>query len=839
MDAERMARLDRLLKAALEDGLEAALPDDPSDAALLRRLHAAALGEAPGLDESPLGHGALSRGLNARLRADGAGPGTRIGPFEIDSVVASGGMGTVFRANRVEGGFEQRVALKLLSTADPDPVLFQLFQRERQLLSQLDHPGIARLIDGGLTENWQPWFAMEYIEGRPLHEFADSRRLSIAERIELVIQVCDALDHAHRRLVIHRDIKPGNLLVDDAGTVHVVDFGLGRRLAEDAIDVDPGTTIAAGRLTPQYASPEQARGEAVSVASDVYQLGLVLYRLLCGELPYQTAGLSAYALADAISGASIPRPSEQWSGHHAEARARELFAHSARGVARALRGDIDNIVLTALQRRPAARYAGARELGSDLRNHLDHQPVSARAATARYRLGRFVRRHMLGVGLGAGALLVLLAGLVTVVMQANELERQRDRALEIAERNEALADALAGMVRLSDASGPIDQLFTVGERLAQYRDYVATELSDDPLLQSRLLAVLGQAFQNLRYWDQARSAFEHALELRRGRRSDQAVEVDLNLSLAESRAFAGDLDGAWKLLDEMLARNASDFPAHIEADILYQRGYLKTYHLPPGSVGFSSGIEDLERALALYRADSESPNADIARTMHTLGMKHPDPETAVSLMEGGIEMAESVHGDDRAMIATRLAELALLHDRLGKHDDAVRVGRRAYELHVDLRGPTHPESLTMLSNLAGSLRESGRLAESIEIYQRLHALREQVLPEDHLLLAYTAHGLGNTLRATGNLPESERWLREALRLCLAHDSPNEAVTRVNLSKTLEAAGKLDAAARQQQAAIDAYRHHHGAAHPALPEARGRLERLNARLAPAGGRPDSR
>ncbi|MEE4304075.1 MAG: serine/threonine-protein kinase [Wenzhouxiangella sp.] len=832
MDAERMARLDRLLNRALDEGLEAALPSDPVDARLLRRLHAAALGEIPGLDESPLGHESLSRGLNARLHHGGVGAGTRIGPFEIDSTVASGGMGTVFRAHRVDGGFEQYVALKLLSASEPDPVLFQLFQRERQLLAQLDHPGIARLIDGGLTEDWQPWFAMEYIEGLPLHEFADSRRLSVAQRIELVIQVCEAIDHAHRRLVIHRDIKPGNLLVDESGRIHVVDFGLGRRLAEEAVEGDPGTTIAAGRLTPQYASPEQARGEAISVASDVYQLGLVLYRLLCGDMPYETTGLGAYALAEVISGATIHRPSERWLGRDAETIARELFGQSARSLRRALRGDIDNIVLTALQRRPADRYAGARELGEDLKDHLAHQPVAARAATRRYRLGRFVRRHMLGVGLGATALFVLSAGLVTLSLQSNELERQRDRALATAERNEQLAGALAGMVRLSDASGPIDQLFTVGERLAQYRDYVATELSDDPLLQSRLLAVLGQAFQNLRYWDQARSAFERALELRNGLGDNQAVEVDLNLSLAESRAFAGDLDGAWKLLDGMLARNASEFPARTEADILYQRGYLKTYHLPPGSIGFSSGIEDLERALALYRADSESPNADIALTMHTLGMKHPDPETAVSLMEGGIEMAESIHGDDRAMIATRLAELALLHDRLGKHDDAVRVGRRAYELHVGLRGPTHPESLTILSNLAGSLRESGRLAESVSIYERLHELRERVLPDDHLLLAYTAHGLGNTYRELGDHSESERWLREALRLCLAHDSPNEAVTRINLSKTLEAAGSLDAAARQQQAAIDAYRRHHGDEHPALPEARERLESLNARVAPA-------
>lgn len=818
MEAERMARLDRLLNKALDEGLAAALPDDPSDARLLRRLHAAALGEIPGLDESPLGHESLSQGLNARLHLGGVGAGTRIGPFEIDSAVASGGMGTVFRAHRVDGGFEQHVALKVLSAADPDPVLFQLFQRERQLLAQLDHPGIARLIDGGLTEDWQPWFAMEYIEGRPLHEFADSSGLSVAQRIELVIQVCDALDHAHRRLVIHRDIKPGNLLVDESGKVHVVDFGLGRRLAEESIDGDPGTTIAAGRLTPQYASPEQARGEAISVASDVYQLGLVLYRLLCGGMPYETADLSAYALAAAISGATIHKPSERWLGRDADSRARELFGQSARSLRRALTGDIDNIVLTALQRRPADRYAGARELGEDLKNHLAHQPVAARAATRRYRLGRFVRRHMLGVGLGATAFIVLSAGLVTVALQSNELERQRDRALATAERNEQLADALAGLIRLSDASGPIDQLFTVGERLEQYREHVRTTLSDEPLLKSRLFAILGEAFQNLRYWNEASDAFERAVSLRIDAGEDAS---GLKLSLAEARAFDGDLEGGLSLLDEML-EEAADGGSVTEADVRYLRGYLTTFHLPTDDPGYADGLVDLEAALDRYRAEHGAEHAEIAKAMHALGLKHPDDATALRLVREASAMTRSLFGEEHRLTATRLAELALLHDRLGQYDQAAGIGRRAYELHRRLQGDTHPETLTILANLAGTLRESGRLRESAAIYERLHDLRRRTLPEDHLLLAFTAHGLGNTYRELGDLEASESWLREALRLCLVHESPNEAVTRVNLSRTLEAGGRLQAAYDEQAAAVDAYRRHRGP--DAVPESA--MERLS-------------
>lgn len=833
-----MARLDRLLSRALDEGLEGVLPDDPEDARLLTRLYAAALGRVPALDQSPVGHEALAQGLSATLARDGAGPGTRIGPFEIESAIGSGGMGTVYRAHRVDGGFEQRVALKLLSSSQPNPVLFQLFQRERQLLAQLDHPGIARLIDGGLTEGWQPWFAMEFIEGQALHDYADAQRLSVRQRLELLVQVCDALDHAHRRLVIHRDIKPGNLLVDDASRVHVVDFGLGRSMAADPAGGETTATIAAGHLTPQYASPEQARGEPVSVASDVYQLGLVLYRLLCGCLPYDTAGLSAYALAERVSAASIERPSSQWQGPDADERARAMFGLPARAVRRALRGDIDNIVLAALARQPRRRYAGASELGQDLERHLAHEPVTTRAATRRYRIGRFVRRHALPAGLAGAVTLLLIAGLVTVSLQSRQLAQERDRALASAERNERLADALAGMIRLSDASGPIDQLFTVGERLEQYRDHVETELAADPRLQARLFGILGEAFQNIRYWSQARDALQRALKLYRRSGSGNVDRMrQLKLSLAESEAFADDLPGALSRLERLAtqARESNDTKAL--ADVLYQSGYIRTYHFQPGSAEFAVGIDDLQAALDAYRSLYTPPHPAIARTLHTLGMKHPDPETALSLARRGIEMSESIFGASHPITAIRLAELALLHDRLGDYAQAARIGRRAHAMHVRLRGDTHPESLTMLSNLAGSLRESGRLEESAGIYRRLHELRKKTLPEDHLLLAYTAHGLGNTLRELGEFARSQTWLREALRICLLHDSPKEAITRENLSRTLEAAGRLDQALSQQQAAVAAYRHHGGADHPALPAALERLAGLED-LAAAPGDPNS-
>lgn len=834
VDAERLIRLDRLLARALERGLDAVQPDNDEDARMLQRLYKAARGELPGLDQSPIRHEALAAGISIDLHREGHGPGTRIGPFELESPIGSGGMGTVYRARRVDGGFDQIVALKLLTLSPPDPALVQLFQRERQLLARLEHPGIARLIDGGLTEDWQPWFAMEYIEGRPLHDYADSHRLSFRRRIGLVIQACEALDHAHRQLILHRDIKPANLLVTGDERVHIVDFGLGRSLTPDTPSIEGAhQTIAAGRLTPQYASPEQARGDAVSVASDVYQLGLVLYRLLTGTLPYETAGLNASELADTLARAHIQPPSECWRRSASEERARNAHELSASAMRRAVRGDLDNIVMMALDRDPRFRYPSASAMANDLRRHLELLPVRARAATRRYRLGRFVRRNALAVSLSALALLVLVSGMVALAVQADRLQLERDRALASAQRNERLAGALGGMIRLSSADGPVDQLFTAGERLEDYLSHVRERLADDPVVRLQMLEILGDAFQGLQLWAQARNAFAEALGLGQ-LLPDTAPDTRrrLVLRLATATAFSGDLATAWERLDRLVESLRSG-AAHRRdlAEALYQRGYLKTYHLPLGHPEYENGLADLERALVLYRELHEPTHPNTAATLHTLGMKHPAPDRRLALVQEAIDMTRQLYGDEHVTVAARLAELALVLDSLGEYEQAAATGREAYELHARLRGDTHPETLTILANLAGSLREAGQLEGAAEQYHALHDLRLRILPEDHLLLAFTAHGLGNTYRALGRYEASEEWLREALRLCRLHGSSNEAITRVNLSKTLEAAGRLDEAIDQQRQALSAYGSFLPEGHATVERARVRLEELDRQVRP--------
>lgn len=827
ISAERMARLDRALDEALRSGRIDSDRVDPEDRSLLHALFERASSDLPGLDQSVVAHRALSDGLAAAINDDEAlHAGDRVGAFRLERCIGRGGMGTVYLARRQEGGFEQQVALKILSQKSSDPAAFQLFQRERDLLARLQHPGIARLIDGGMTQGWRPWFAMEYVDGQPIDRYARQRQLTVDARLALFIQACDALAHAHHQLILHRDLKPGNLLVDTSGQLRIVDFGLGRALdSEQAFS--PDQTLVAGRLTPDYASPEQARGEAITVSSEVYQLGLVLYQLVCGQRPYRTESTNAWALAQSISQAIVLRPSDRCRQHPELA---VEFSSSARQHVRRLRGDIDNIVLKAIARKPEDRYPSVEALASDLRRHRRQLPIEARTATRRYQLNRFIRRNRASVASSVALVLTLCGGLLVMSMQAADLARERDRVISENERSQRLIDSMSRMIRLSDADQSAEQMMTLGQRLEQYRDHIDRDLVDDSDARRQMLAIIGEAMSKVGYWDQAAQALLEAHAISFSELGPTHPEsISIVLSLATARAFNGEFESADSLLtgtiDQVSQSRGQDATAR--ADLLYTRGHLRTYHLADTDPLFGRGIEDLEQALDLYRRQNPGPNEDVAKAMHWLGLKNPDLDRRLDLVQQALSMTIEVHGKNHVTTASRTAELALIHDLLGQYDQAIEVARKAHALHTEARGPDHPQSLTILSNLAGSLRMNGDLREAVEIYRRVHEIRQKTLPDDHILLAFTAHGMGNTLRELGDLDESEKWLREALRLCLENASINEAVTRSNLSKTLEAKGLLAGAIEEQKLALLSYETNWGPEAETTLDARRRLLALQS------------
>src|SRR3569833_1180268 len=425
--------------------------------------------------------------------------GDRIGPYCLVREIAQGGMSSVWLARRHDGQFKREVALKL-------PVLgprMQLarFIRERELLASLTHPNIARLYDAGITESGQPYLGMEYVAGTTLTQCCDERRLTLRERLTLFVQVLHTVQFAHAELIIHRDLKPSNILVTPEGRVVLVDFGIGKLLTGDDTDETHLTQLAGRAFTPYYASPEQITGQTLGTASDIYSLGVILYELLTGNRPYRPSHDSRAALEESIVKADVRRPSQAvLSAQTAVAR-----STTARSLARALAGDLDNIVLKALMKNPGDRYASASAFAQDITNHLEKLPVSARPDSTWYRVSRFTARHRIPVIAARVAASALLVGAALAMWQARTASIARDQAVALASRNAAVTEFLGTLITQAAEGGkPV----TVTEMLARSERLALADTSSDPENRAAVLRVIGERFGALGNDEAAERLFE-------------------------------------------------------------------------------------------------------------------------------------------------------------------------------------------------------------------------------------------------------------------------------------------------------------------------------------------
>ncbi|HET7216574.1 MAG TPA: protein kinase, partial [Vicinamibacterales bacterium] len=523
--SDEWARLEAVLDEVLElEGdvrLEAIARACGDDEALRAKVEAfvAADVEAHDFLETPAAE--YAAGL-VRAAADEAPaeereqPGDLVGPYRVISEIGRGGMGRVFLARRDDGQFDQRVALKLLRAGGDGVEIQQRFLRERQILARLQHPNIARLLDGGVTADGRPYFAMEYVAGEPITLYCDRRRLDVNKRLDLFIAVCDAVQYAHQNLVVHRDLKPSNTLVTADGEVKLLDFGIAKVLHEpdEGGNGDPTLTrLGSGPMTPEYAAPEQVRGDPVTTATDVYALGALAYELLTGRGPHRLTRLTAAEVERVIAEGDVDRPSA------AIARSRPIAdGRTADDVAaaratdgprlrRQLRGDLDTIVMTALQKDPARRYASAGALVDDLRKYQGRMPIAARPDSVSYRASRFVRRHAIGVAATALVLASLVAGLIGTAWQARVASREALKAREISQ-------FLASLFEVADPARTNGRDVTAKDLLDRGAARVETELADQPDVQADMLVLLGKIYRDLGEYDRAQPLLERAVALR-------------------------------------------------------------------------------------------------------------------------------------------------------------------------------------------------------------------------------------------------------------------------------------------------------------------------------------
>jgi len=775
--------VDRVFSAALD------LPEDERAAFLSREcgsdapLHAAVTRL---LAAERASVGAFDAAAAANLRAveemvdgeEGEDPrlGQRLGAFRLVRRIGRGGMAVVYLAEREEGGFSQRVAVKLLRRSVDSADDVARFRAERQILSTLEHPHIARLVDGGTTPDGLPYLATEFVEGLPITEWCAGQALGIEQRLDLFLQVADAVHHAHQKLVVHRDLKPSNVMVDSAGRARLLDFGIAKLLEPGSDDDAPLTRLGHVVMTPEYAAPEQLGSGEVTTATDVYQLGVLLHEMLTGVRPERARP------GDEDVPGTAARPSSRVT--QGLVPADPALRDGAR-LARRLRGDLDVILQTALQHEPARRYASVAALAADVRSHLRGQPIAARPDTALDLLRRFARRSPLAVAAAALALALLVGWLVSLQFYSRELARERDVAEAQALRATRAYDLLLGVFRRAD---PLErdtvggQAATVWDSLDASTNEARATLRNEPAVLGEILDTLSRLYRTGGQLERSRDLLLETLSLQRQVHGVASPEVAVTLGeLGSVEAALGHGEAARGYLDEAVL-TARSLPRDRAAEAVAV--FLDAGHAAVDAGDSSTASRHFEHAESLLRESGRpDPNALIeslfghGNALAQLG----EAGRAEPLILEAVALTEEVYGLDHARLAGPLSALGGVQRRLGRHELAAGTLRRAIAIMEREYGDTYAGVLAARNNLALVLGDAGdRRGEQAEL-ARLVALRRASLGEDHPLVADTLQNLGASLGKGGDYAAALAALAEARRIydaSLAPGSPRRAFPRL-------------------------------------------------------------
>lgn len=634
--------------------------------------------EQEGFLEDPVVRPAQEPGLQGQV----------IGSYTLDSLLGQGGMGTVWLAHRSDGRYEARVAVKLLNTGLLGPDGIERFRREGRALGRLTHPNIARLIDAGVTQTGQPYLVIEYVEGETITKFCDARQLDLTARVRLFLDVLAAVAHAHGKFILHRDVKPSNIMVTAEGQVKLVDFGIAK-LLDDGSDATPMadlTHLGAYAFTPEFAAPEQVQGGEVTSATDVYALGALLYVLLTDQHPTVGAGLTPLERMRALVDTEPVRPSEAVQR-------------------RALRGDLDNIILKALKKAPAERYPTVNAFAEDLRRHLDHEPVSARPDSLSYRAGKFVVRNRLAVGAAAIVLLTIVAAAAVSIRQAIEATRQRDRALSLVARNEAVLGFVSDM--LTEVA-PADQPVRVADLIERSQSILIRE-DDLPEHRAAILHMLSAYYLSSGKPAQAQDMLERSLKL-----TESTTDPDLRALLLCESAYAASLlgkpDDARTLIEQGLAATGPES----EVQCLRNRGYIaQNTNDPQNALDYALRAQARLRELPVRKPDVEAfVLADIAAA-HYLAGRNGEAERFYA--QALAKMTEIGRGESPSVFFIRnnwgMASNSAGDTRraLEQYDEALRI---AVQRSIGGEPPPY-----LLVNRASALTSLARYPEALEAYQ--------------------------------------------------------------------------------------------------------------------------
>jgi serine/threonine protein kinase/Tfp pilus assembly protein PilF len=694
--------------------------------------------------------------------------GDRIGQYRVLRTLGVGGMGEVYLAERADAEFEQQVAIKVVHGGSLARGIQSRLKIERQILAQLDHPNIAHLLDGGSLPDGTAYIVMEYVDGIPIDAFCDSNRLDVATRLKLFQTVCIAVHYAHQNLIVHRDLKPSNILVTAAGVPKLLDFGIAKLLDDrQAMHHTLAVTHADIRvMTPDHASPEQVRGQAITTSSDVYVLGVLLYKLLTGTGPFVIPSMRLTDIERAICEKDPPLPSHSINTEDSAtlsiAEARNTTAGRLR---RTLGGDLDNIVLMAMRKEPERRYSSSQQMAGDIQRYLEGKPVIARRDTMSYRTIKFISRHWLPVTAGASAVLLTLAFAATTYVQSLRIAAERDRAAEqrvMAERERARAEEvssfLVNLFKLSDPQENRGNQVTARELLDSGAKRLQAGLQDQPATKAALLSTVGAVYDSLGQYKEALPILTESLTLQPQSRDKSRIETLLELGRA--RTGAGDLSGAEAPLQEALHLSQGFGAASQESGrSLWALGVLRYQQ-----GRFVDAKRLYNRSLDILEAAS-APPTDVSALLDDLAQVYVAQQQwalAKQTYERALEVDRRVLGDDHPRVAERLNNLAIVAQNLGDLKLAETLFRDAIRRHERAYGDQHPETGTARGNYGLLLQREGRLAEAEPLLRNALDVQLKLYGPDNYNVAYARVSLAMLLHDQGNLGAAESEFREAL-----------------------------------------------------------------------------
>ena len=678
--------------------------------------------------------------------------GQVVGAYRLVSPIGQGGTGSVWLAERCDGRFEGRAAVKLLNISLVGRAGEERFRREGNILARLRHPRIAHLIDAGVSPAGQPYLVLEHVDGQTIEEYCDDRGLPVEHRIRLFLNVVDAVAHAHANLIVHRDIKPANVLVSTEGEVKLLDFGIAKLIEPDTgwnnatAETSALTREGGAVLTPEYAAPEQLSGGAVTTATDVYALGILLYVLLTGRHPAGEALESPATLIRAIVDREPSRVSDavvsETGGPHISIRHATARATTPGKLRRLLRGDLDTIVSKAMKKNASERYSSVTALADDLRRFLRHEPISARPASLGYQAVTFVRRHAVGVSTAVAVVLVI-ASLTAV--NTRRLAAERDRAQKETAKAVKVSEMLMGVLTSADPYAIRGQSGepTVRALLDAGAAQVGNELTGQPELQVQLLTSMGRTYRRLAEYATAERLLEQALTI--GERVFGPEDVRVALTV--------------------------DYLGVVLAD----RG------------DYAGASRQLERALSIRRKQLGPQHEDVAVTLAELGRVYQDEglnQRAEPLHREALAIRRKVLGSEHRETAVSLSDLASVLRLNGNLDDAETLLKQCLDLNRKTRGEDHPNTSTTLHDLALITATRGENRSAETLFRRVLATERATLGDRHPVVATTLNALSHVLIAERRLDEAASSLEEALdiaRASLGNDHQLVAIYSINLA----------------------------------------------------------